>query len=214
MPTDYGQLPKIIRYYALVFRQIISKFAFWKWSKILLKQNFDISKYRNFDISKFSSLFLLRWSALAVVVILLISLVFPLSSLAAFNQQINYQAKLTTTAGSTVPDDARSTVFSLYTASSGGTAIWTETQSVTTTDGLFSVMLGAVLSVLAILNAVVFTFPKKSVQLILHEWCPSEKFCMVKFSLVFFVIEVDVLFMVLFIIMLQFETIENWSVTL
>src|SRR3989338_4168276 len=77
--------------------------------------------------------------------------------------------------------------------------------------GLFSVMLGAVLSVLAILNAVVFTFPKKSVQLILHEWCPSEKFCMVKFSLVFFVIEVDVLFMVLFIIMLQFETIENWS---
>src|SRR3989344_2948309 len=142
MPTDYGQLPKIIRYYALVFRQIISKFAFWKWSKILLKQNFDISKY--------PSLFLLRWSALAVVVILLISLVFPLSSLAAFNQQINYQAKLTTTAGSTVPDDARSTVFSLYTASSGGTAIWTETQSVTTTDGLFSVMLGSVTSLAAV----------------------------------------------------------------
>src|SRR3989338_8406009 len=80
--------------------------------------------------------------------------------------------------------------------------------------GLFSVMLGAVLSVLAILNAVVFTFPKKSVQLILHEWVPSVRFWIVKLSVLPSVIVLEVLFMLPFSIMLQFETVENSSVTL
>ena len=66
------------------------------------------------------------------------------SVLAAFNQQINYQAKLTDSANTAVADANYSIVFSLYTTSTGGSAIWTETQTVTTTSGLLSVMLGSV----------------------------------------------------------------------
>ncbi|OHA58438.1 MAG: hypothetical protein A2571_01510 [Candidatus Vogelbacteria bacterium RIFOXYD1_FULL_44_32] len=126
MPTSYGKLLQTIRYYVLVLKQIIFKFAFSKW---ISKKNI-LGKIRVFG----------------VVVIILANIFTPLTASAAINQQINYQGKLTTTAGAAVTDATRSTVFSLYTASSGGTAIWTETQSVSTTDGLFSVMLGSVTS--------------------------------------------------------------------
>lgn len=63
---------------------------------------------------------------------------------AAINKQINYQGKLTLASGVAVPNSSISIVFSLYTAATGGTAIWTETQSVTPNNGLFSVMLGEV----------------------------------------------------------------------
>ncbi|MBI2097622.1 MAG: hypothetical protein HYT46_01665 [Candidatus Vogelbacteria bacterium] len=65
---------------------------------------------------------------------------------AAINPQINYQGKLTNASSVAVADGSYSIVFSLYTAASGGTAIWTETQSVTVTSGLFSVMLGTTTS--------------------------------------------------------------------
>ena len=61
---------------------------------------------------------------------------------AAINPEINYQAKLEDSAGSAVADTSYSVVFRLYTVASGGTHIWTETNSVDTVDGLFSVMLG------------------------------------------------------------------------
>ncbi|MDQ5957769.1 MAG: hypothetical protein QG665_94, partial [Patescibacteria group bacterium] len=130
MPTSYGKLLKKIRYYVLVLRQTILSFAF---SKYRLPKNI---------IGQIKTVFL------AVVIFTL--LLSPLGATAAINQQINYQGKLTTTAGVAVDDDTRSTVFSLYTASSGGTAVWTETQSVTTTDGLFSVMLGSVTSLASV----------------------------------------------------------------
>ena len=67
---------------------------------------------------------------------------------AAINQQINYQGKLTDSAGTAVSDGTYNMEFKLYTASSGGTTLWTETRDgankVTVTSGLFSVMLGSV----------------------------------------------------------------------
>lgn len=65
----------------------------------------------------------------------------------AINNQISFQGKLTNTDGTNVSNGTYSIVFSLYTVSTGGSAIWTETQSsVTVTDGIFQVNLGSVTS--------------------------------------------------------------------
>ncbi len=57
---------------------------------------------------------------------------------------LNYQGRLTTAGGMTVPDGSYSVVFTIYNAAIGGTSKWTETQSVTTSGGLFAVLLGTV----------------------------------------------------------------------
>jgi len=69
--------------------------------------------------------------------------VFTGTAYAAPNQQINYQGKLLDSAAIPVTDAAYSIEFSLYTAPTGGSNIWTETNSVDTVSGLFSVMLGS-----------------------------------------------------------------------
>ena len=61
----------------------------------------------------------------------------------SFNQQINYQGKLADNLGATVADGSYSMVFRLYTVATAGTHVWTETQDVTVTNGLFSIMLGS-----------------------------------------------------------------------
>jgi hypothetical protein len=67
------------------------------------------------------------------------------NSQAAINPQINFQGKLTNTDGTNVTNGTYSIVFSIYTVASGGSNIWTETQSsVTVTDGIFRVALGSV----------------------------------------------------------------------
>ena len=59
-------------------------------------------------------------------------------------QMINYQGKLTTTAGALI-DDTLSMVFTIYDAATDGGVLWTETQpSVVVEKGVFSVLLGAV----------------------------------------------------------------------
>lgn len=69
----------------------------------------------------------------------------PTHTDAAINQQINFQGKLTNTDGTNVTDGTYSIVFSIYTVSTGGTAVWTETQSsVTVASGVFQVSLGSV----------------------------------------------------------------------
>ncbi|HTW90117.1 MAG TPA: hypothetical protein VMH22_00215 [bacterium] len=57
---------------------------------------------------------------------------------------LSYQGKLTDTIGVPVADTTYSVTFQLYTVPSGGTAFWTETQTVRTSNGLFSVLLGSV----------------------------------------------------------------------
>lgn len=62
------------------------------------------------------------------------------------NKQINFQGKLTNSDGTNVTDGNYTLVFSIYNVSSGGSATWTETDTVTTTNGIFQVALGAVTS--------------------------------------------------------------------
>jgi len=62
---------------------------------------------------------------------------------AGINNQINFQGKLVNSNGTNVTDGNYTIVFSLYNVSSGGTAIWTETDTVTTSSGIFQVALGS-----------------------------------------------------------------------
>ncbi|SYZ74548.1 exported hypothetical protein [Candidatus Zixiibacteriota bacterium] len=57
---------------------------------------------------------------------------------------MNYQGRLTNASGESVANNVYSLRFTLYDAVSAGTVLWAETLSVTVTDGLFSVQLGAV----------------------------------------------------------------------
>jgi hypothetical protein len=58
-------------------------------------------------------------------------------------QMLSYQGKLTDTLDVPVPNSSYPIVFLLYTAPSGGSPFWSESQSVTTKNGLFSVLLGS-----------------------------------------------------------------------
>lgn len=69
---------------------------------------------------------------------------------AAINREINYQGKLTDTSNVSVADGTYNMEFKLYTVSSGGSPVWTETRTsgdkVQVTSGLFSIRLGEVTS--------------------------------------------------------------------
>jgi hypothetical protein len=71
----------------------------------------------------------------------------------AIPQMMSYQGKLTDTLGQPVQDTTYSVTFSLYTVASGGSAFWTEPQSVTTRGGLFSLLLGSVTPIGAVPDA-------------------------------------------------------------
>ncbi len=57
---------------------------------------------------------------------------------------ISYQGVLSDVAGNPVADGNYSLTLKLYQASSGGSAVWTEVQNVTTAKGVFNVLLGSV----------------------------------------------------------------------
>jgi len=57
---------------------------------------------------------------------------------------INFQGRLTDATGKFVPDGYYSVMFRIYTDSIGGSAKWSETQSVAVSKGLFNVILGSV----------------------------------------------------------------------
>ena len=58
--------------------------------------------------------------------------------------RLNYQGRLVDpSTGNPVPDDGYSMVFTIYDAESDGNVKWTETQTVTVTNGLFNVLLGS-----------------------------------------------------------------------
>ncbi len=58
-------------------------------------------------------------------------------------ETLNYQGVLTDASGATVPDGKYTLTFELFSASSGGRAIWMEKQEVFIQGGLFSVALGS-----------------------------------------------------------------------
>jgi len=61
---------------------------------------------------------------------------------ATITPYISFQGKLTNPDGTNVTDTSYSITFSIYTVSSGGSAVWTETKSITTSAGLFQTNLG------------------------------------------------------------------------
>ncbi len=65
---------------------------------------------------------------------------------AGINKQINFQGKVVNGNGTNVANGTYTFTFAVYGVSSGGSAIWTENQSLTVTDGVFQVNLGAVTS--------------------------------------------------------------------
>ncbi len=88
------------------------------------------------------------FTLLTITFIAVFSLFFFVNSANAaygINRQINFQGKLVTNPGATnVSNTSYTVVFTFYDQASGGTALWTETQTVTTTDGIFHVALGSV----------------------------------------------------------------------
>ncbi|HED37680.1 MAG TPA: hypothetical protein ENI76_05470 [Ignavibacteria bacterium] len=87
-----------------------------------------------------------RKKQLHFVALLVISFLFTitLSLQAQVPRTISFQGQLTNPDGSKLADGAVSLVFMLYESETGGTAIWTETQSVNVKNSLFSVILGKV----------------------------------------------------------------------
>ncbi|OGP64619.1 MAG: hypothetical protein A2169_04570 [Deltaproteobacteria bacterium RBG_13_47_9] len=82
----------------------------------------------------------------AVIGVVLIIVIFPYLSQAAIPQKINYQGYLTSSAGVPV-DGTVQMIFSIYDNSSGGSALWTETQNVAVTQGVYNVKLGEVTAI-------------------------------------------------------------------
>jgi hypothetical protein len=62
-------------------------------------------------------------------------------------QLISYQGRLTTPSGAAVADGNYGLTFNIYDVASGGSTLWTESQSVAVSGGLFSVNLGAIVPV-------------------------------------------------------------------
>ncbi len=79
-----------------------------------------------------------------VLLVTLASFVLVTIAVAEAPSSISYQGRLTTIAGSPIPDGSYTVLFTIYDAATGGISKWIETQSVTTSGGLFSVLLGSV----------------------------------------------------------------------
>lgn len=91
-------------------------------------------------------------AGIALVVSLSISLAKPMASNAAGSDDLNFQARLQSSAGAIVPDGSYNIEFKLYNASSGGSALWTEDYTntgghgVSVVNGYLSVNLGSLTS--------------------------------------------------------------------
>ncbi|MBL8520103.1 MAG: hypothetical protein JNK75_05460 [Betaproteobacteria bacterium] len=81
----------------------------------------------------------LKYAALALAFAMTLA-----QAVAAPPATINYQGTLTNASAQPVNSGAVAITFSLYTAASGGSAIYSETQAVSVTNGLFNVRIGAV----------------------------------------------------------------------
>src|SRR3989344_7423463 len=82
---------------------------------------------RNFLVKKYPCVKIHNLFSLFIILLLLLS---PFANVsAAINKQVNYQGKLTNSAGVAVADGTYNMEFNLYTVDSGGVAIWTETRT-------------------------------------------------------------------------------------
>jgi hypothetical protein len=79
---------------------------------------------------------------LHILPVLLSMLALSAITMAQVPRLLSYQGVLTDSLDNPRPDGAYAFTFRLYTAAGGGSAIWTESKSLTTKHGLFSTMLG------------------------------------------------------------------------
>src|SRR3712207_1826948 len=63
----------------------------------------------------------------ALLLLSIFSILHPRQVTAATNNNLNFQARLETVSGAIVPDGYYNVEFKLYSVSSGGSALWTET---------------------------------------------------------------------------------------
>ncbi len=79
-----------------------------------------------------------------IVTLLLILLtgILPSGMTLAAPNALNYQGSLTDSGGSPVPDQVYNMVFRIYDAATGGTLLYEESQTVTTVNGTYNVLLG------------------------------------------------------------------------
>lgn len=66
----------------------------------------------------------------------------PLTGHAEVPQSINYQGLLTGSDGNPIPDGDYEMSFAIYDAPTDGISLWTESQTVTVTNGRYNVILG------------------------------------------------------------------------
>lgn len=119
-----------------VMVKLLRRYQFQYKQKKKSKSSFSLKTFVSF-FTFVPILFLLVCSQLFIV---------PARAATGINKQINFQGKLVDNNGLNVADSTYTVVFSIYNVSSGGTATWTESDSVTTSNGIFQVALGAVTS--------------------------------------------------------------------
>ena len=78
----------------------------------------------------------------AILIGFALLLAHPFALQAQIPRTISYQGIVTDAAGEIKPDGSYSFTFRLYDASSGGTALWTESKTIAVNDGLFFTALG------------------------------------------------------------------------
>ena len=77
-----------------------------------------------------------------IVSVLLLLTILPLTVYAEVPQRMNYQGYLTNPAGNPVADGSYNMIFSIYDVAVGGADLWSESQAVTVTKGVYDVHIG------------------------------------------------------------------------
>src|SRR5438477_468646 len=90
-----------------------------------------IQKKESFSLKKLLLFFLFVPAIFLFFTFSFLTSVIPAVASPGINKQINFQGKLVDNNGLNVADSTYAVVFSLYSVSSGGVAIWTESQNVT-----------------------------------------------------------------------------------
>lgn len=80
----------------------------------------------------------------AILSLVVLVLIWSCYSYSQIPHTLSYQGMLADTSGSPKPDGTYNFTFRLYTVSSGGSAIWSETKSAQVRRGLFSTILGSI----------------------------------------------------------------------
>jgi hypothetical protein len=80
-----------------------------------------------------------------LTLVLLVAMALPAT--AVVPSTMNFQGILTDNLGEIVSDGPYSVTFALYSTTTAGTALWSEAQTVTTSNGLFNVILGAAIPI-------------------------------------------------------------------